>query len=79
MMVREAAQIIPTAQIHASLERRCGGNEPTGGERLRPLDDTHPVLAALKAVVARLDPDRRWLPTSPTGLASRQHAGEHAR
>ncbi|MBK8020837.1 MAG: hypothetical protein IPK19_05250 [Chloroflexi bacterium] len=67
MMVREAAQIIPRLRNHASLALWCGGNELTGGEETLPLDDTHPVLAALKAVVARLDPDRRWLPTSPTG------------
>ncbi|HEX7196855.1 MAG TPA: hypothetical protein VF364_08490, partial [Candidatus Limnocylindria bacterium] len=43
----------------------CGGNELAGPDR--PLDDAHPVLAALREVVMREDPTRIWLPTSPTG------------
>ncbi|MBI5669075.1 MAG: hypothetical protein HZC41_13810 [Chloroflexi bacterium] len=66
MMVREAEQIIPRKRNHPSLALWCGGNELTA-EGSRPLDDSHPVLAALKAVVMRLDPDRLWLPTSPSG------------
>jgi len=66
MLVREAGQIIPRKRNHPSLALWCGGNELTGEEN-RPLDDTHPLLSALKAEVARLDPDRLWLPTSPTG------------
>ena len=66
MMVREAEQIVPRKRNHPSLVIWCGGNELTDSE-VRPLDDTHPLLAALKAVVQRLDPDRHWLATSPTG------------
>lgn len=66
MMVREAEQIIPRKRSHPSLALWCGGNELTA-EASRPLDDSHPLLAALKAVVERLDPDRLWLPTSPSG------------
>lgn len=66
MMVREAEQIIPRRCNHPSLALWCGGNELTGDDN-RPLDDEHPLLAALKATVARFDLDRLWLPTSPTG------------
>lgn len=65
-MVREAEQIIPRRRNHPSLALWCGGNELTDAHT-RPLDDHHPMLAALKEVVNRMDPDRLWLPTSPTG------------
>ena len=66
MMVREAERIVPRRRNHPSLALWCGGNELQDDDG-RPLDDDEPVLAALKRVVARLDPDRRWLATSPTG------------
>ena len=51
---------------HPSLALWCGGNELTaaGGA---PARGDEPALAALAAVVDRLDPDRPFLPTSPTG------------
>jgi beta-mannosidase len=65
--IREnAEQIIPRRRNHPSLAVWCGGNELSGESEL-PLDDSHPVLAELKAAVLRLDPDRIWLPTSPSG------------
>ncbi len=66
MMVDEAEQIIPCKRNHASLVLWCGGNELQGPGGV-PLDDREPVLGALSEVVKRLDPDRHWLPTSPTG------------
>ena len=51
---------------HPSLAIWCGGNELSTAEG-RPLDDDHPALAALAAAVREQDPDRLWLPTSPTG------------
>ncbi len=62
----EAERVVPLRRNHASLALWCGGNE-LQGEIERPLDDTHPALAALRDVVRRLDPDRAWLPTSSTG------------
>jgi beta-mannosidase len=68
-MVADAAeQIVPRKRNHPSLVVWCGGNELTGASEL-PLDSSHPVLAVLKTVVQRLDPDRLWLPTSPSGPA----------
>jgi beta-mannosidase len=66
MLMREAEQIIPRKRNHPSLALWCGGNELTTDETI-PLDDRHPALATLHTTVARLDPDRLWLPTSPTG------------
>jgi beta-mannosidase len=65
LMTRDAEAIVPTRTNHPSLALWCGGNELQ--DEHGPLDDTHPVLAALRDVVARLDPGRAWLPTSPTG------------
>ncbi|WP_309118815.1 sugar-binding domain-containing protein [Paenibacillus sp.] len=66
MMVREAERFIPRKRNHPSLAIWCGGNELQHDDG-RPLDDCEPVLAALKDAVRRLDPDRLWLATSPTG------------
>src|SRR5215207_92091 len=68
LMVDVAEHIVPHKRNHPSLVIWCGGNELSGELEL-PLDNTHPVLAALKTVVERLDPDRLWLPTSPSGRA----------
>ncbi len=66
MMRREAEQIVPRRRNHPALAVWCGGNELQDKSGV-PLDDRHPALAALKDAVARLDPDRLWLATSPTG------------
>jgi beta-mannosidase len=66
LMVGEAEHIIPRKRNHPSLVLWCGGNELSEAPE-QPLHDSHPLLAALKSVVNRLDPDRYWLPTSPTG------------
>ena len=63
-----AGQIVIRKRNHPSLAIWCGGNELSGGVE-QPLDDSHPVLDRLKSVVKRLDPDRLWLPTSPSGRA----------
>ena len=65
-LTQAAEQIVPRKRNHPSLTVWCGGNELSGGTE-QPLDDSHPVLLALKSVVKRLDPDRLWLPTSPSG------------
>ncbi len=65
-MEAEARQIVPLRRNHPSLAIWCGGNELQAGPD-QPLDETHPLLARLGSVVRALDPDRHWLPTSPTG------------
>ncbi len=62
----EARQIIPRKRNHPSLAIWCGGNELTDADH-KPLNDEHPMLAALSAAVEALDPGRLWLPTSPSG------------
>lgn len=66
LMTHEAEQIVPLKRNHPALVVWCGGNELQAGDET-PLDDSHPLLAALKEVVQRLDPQRVWLATSPTG------------
>ncbi|HVV56979.1 MAG TPA: glycoside hydrolase family 2 protein [Gaiellaceae bacterium] len=70
LMEREARAIVPRRRRHPSLAIWCGGNElaeHVDGRDDLPLDDGHPVLGALRAVVEELDPGRAWLPTSPSG------------
>lgn len=64
-MRAEARRIVPRLRNHPSLLLWCGGNELADE---RPLDEERaPVLAALRDVVRELDPDRAFLPTSPSG------------
>ena len=66
LMRAEAEALIPTRVHHPSLLLWGGGNElDDGGVPLS--DDRSPVLGVLSDAVARLDPGRGWLPTSPTG------------
>ena len=68
--LRAAAESIVTRRRnHPSLAIWCGGNELMD-DAWRPLDERHPVLGALRDTVARLDPDRCWLPTSASGPES---------
>ncbi|MBI3911951.1 MAG: glycoside hydrolase family 2 protein [Armatimonadetes bacterium] len=62
----QAEAMLPRRRNHPSLALWCGGNELTGSD-LRPLDSGHPTLGALRNLVAVHDPQRLWLPTSPTG------------
>jgi beta-mannosidase len=60
-------------QHHPSLVIWCGGNELAWGpNRSRvgggePMDDSVAPLDAMAAAVKQMDPDRKWVPTSPTG------------
>jgi beta-mannosidase len=59
-LAAEARAIVPSRAHHPSLAIWCAGNELEA-------DDSTPAIAALKAVVRELDPERAWLPTSPLG------------
>jgi beta-mannosidase len=67
LMRAEAERIVPTRRNHPSLALWCGGNELQRPDGVPLTDTDSPVLSALHEVVARLDPDRQWLPTSPSG------------
>lgn len=73
-----ATSYIERRRHHVSLLLWCGGNElqalPGDG---RPItEETAPVIAALARVVAALDPERRFLPTSPSGPRFERHVEE---
>lgn len=65
-LVEEARLIVPRRRRHPSLVIWCAGNELESLDKL-PLNDAEPLIGALQEVVADLDPDRHWLPTSPVG------------
>ena len=75
--IREMSEIaesyVMRRHYHPSLIVWCGGNELQGGpdgskEGVgKPVDRSHPMIAALADTVARLDPARRFLPTSSSG------------
>lgn len=53
---------------HASHLLWCGGNELTARDgRNTPVDAADPTIAVLAGVAARLSPDKRFVPTSPSG------------
>jgi beta-mannosidase len=73
LLRREAAAVVPPRTHHPSLLIWGGGNELDDDGV--PLDeDRSPALAALRDAVARLDPGRAWLPTSPSGPAFHHRA-----
>lgn len=65
-MAAEARGIVRGRRNHPSLVLWCGGNELDDADG-NPADGSHEVLVALEEVVTELDPDRAWLPTTPTG------------
>jgi beta-mannosidase len=74
----QAEAILARRRHHPSLVLWGGGNELTG-EAAIPLGGDHPALAELRAAVQTEDPQRLWLPTSPTGpsfLADPHRRGE---
>lgn len=66
LLEREAEEVVPGRRNHPSLALWCGGNELTDAGK-RPLTAAHPAAARLAYAVERLDPDRPFLPTSPSG------------
>lgn len=65
---------------HAALALWGGGNELTMVSAPAipgmPLDDRHPALAAARAALARADPGRRFVATSPMGPRFEAHEAE---
>lgn len=65
-MTREAEAIIPRKRNHPALALWCGGNELQSGNQSM-IKESEPVILALRRVAAQLDPDRKFLASSPTG------------
>ena len=73
----QAEQMVVRRRNHPSLVIWCGGNELFTRD-FKPLGMNHPNIAALRRTVQALDPDRIFLPTSPSGPvfgASPEHKG----
>ena len=68
-----AKNYIQLRSHHVSLLMYSGGNELQGsldGTKMgtgKPIDFTHPMMRELKVVFDDLDPNRRFIPTSPFG------------
>ncbi|MGW2344252.1 glycoside hydrolase family 2 protein [Streptomyces sp. NPDC001661] len=68
LMEREARAIVPALRHHPALALWGPGNELHDTATATPLDEkTSPVVERLARVVTELDPDRGWLPGSPSG------------
>jgi beta-mannosidase len=63
----ESSGIIPLRRNHPSLAVWCGGNELTDQRRVPTSSAKSPALALLESQVRSLDPDRPYIPTSPSG------------
>lgn len=64
-LVVEARGIVRSRRNHPSLAIWCGGNELSTADG--PVTVDHPNIAALHDVVRELDPDRPYVPSSPSG------------
>lgn len=62
----QAESIIRQKRGFTALAVWCGGNE-LQDEAGMPLSEEHPLLQVMGEQVKRLDRDRKWLPTSPSG------------
>lgn len=74
----QAEAMLARHRNHPSLVLWSGGSDLRDADG-RPLTEEHPVLAELRAAVETEDPQRLWLPTSPSGPHSHAdpaHAGE---
>ncbi|MGM0622237.1 MAG: glycoside hydrolase family 2 TIM barrel-domain containing protein, partial [Bacteroidota bacterium] len=52
---------------HVSLLLWCGGNELYEKGDVKPVDQSHPLIATLEKIIKENDPDRRFVPGSPSG------------
>jgi beta-mannosidase len=52
---------------HVSILLWCGGNELYEKNDVKPVDNSHPLIVAIEKTVNQNDPDRRFVPGSPSG------------
>lgn len=65
----QAEEILALRRGHPCLVLWCGGDHLLDGDGA-PLGSDHPALAELRAAVETEDPQRLWLPASPSGPAA---------
>jgi beta-mannosidase len=66
LLLSQAEIIIKRKRNHTSLAIWCGGNELSDWDG-NPVENTDMLIGKLKSSVERLDPQRRWLSSSPSG------------
>ncbi|MFQ3548389.1 MAG: glycoside hydrolase family 2 TIM barrel-domain containing protein [Armatimonadota bacterium] len=71
-MCKIAESYIMRRGHHVSLLLWSGGNELEAKKAL-PVDNTHPMIKALAEVTEKLDPLRRFIPSSPSGPTTYAH------
>ncbi len=72
-MKKIVADYVHKRGYHASLIIWCGGNELyklEGDARKYPIDNTHPLISEMEQVLKKENPNRRFIPASPTGPLS---------
>ena len=64
-----ARSYIHRRRHHPSLIIWCGGNELSGNKTRPPVpvDHTHPLIARFAEIVKEMDPDKRFLTSTPSG------------
>ena len=62
-----AKHYISRLKSHVSLLLWCGGNELYERGDVKPVDNNHPLIAAVEKIVYQNDPDRRFVAGSPSG------------
>jgi beta-mannosidase len=64
---------------HPSIILWCGGNELYKRGDTAPITEEHPMISAIKEITTKLDPDRRFVPGTPSGptiMASLKNFGK---
>ncbi len=66
LLEEQAEVIVKLKRNHTALAVWCGGNELKYDDGT-PIDENDPLIKVIGNVVHRLDPRRKWLPSSPSG------------
>jgi beta-mannosidase len=71
-LAKTAESFVLRRRMHPSLIIWCGGNELSSNRERPPIPVTmdHPLIARFATIVKALDPDRRFLSSTPSGPSS---------
>jgi len=67
IMSRIAESYLKRLRHHVSVLLWCGGNELYEWGDVAPVTDKHPMIRCMKEIAKAEDPDRRFVPGSPSG------------